>query len=99
MKNIILTRLDRRHSGYGKFNYFASIPFLHSPLLADRDEIFCNWRIWCWDTWGPSCELECYNIVKNYSNKHWCWEQWEKRGMRIYLADEQDASAFTLRWL
>ena len=98
MKTLKLTKIDRRHKGYGKFNYFVSVPFSHSLLLADREEIFCNWRIWCWNTWGPSCELAYHDGYKTYSSKNWCWETSEY-GMRLYLADELEASAFSLQWL
>jgi len=97
-KEFALTTLDKRHKAYGKFKFFVSVPFVYSPKVSDRNEIFCNWRVWCWNTWGPSCELDFYDASKDYFNKKWCWEVSEFN-LRIYLLDDETATAFTFNWL
>lgn len=98
MKSFKLVKLDRRNKGYGTFKYYVSLPFNISPKLKDRQELFCKYRNWCWEMWGPSCEIEFYDKNEEYSNPNWCWES-NQYNIRIYLAEENNASAFTFKWI
>lgn len=88
-----LIKLDRRMNGYGDFKYMCKkMTGIHYEL----DDFFAI-RNWCWETWGPSYELNFYkkNITKNPA---WCWHVFEYEA-RIYLAGDEEANWFMLKWL
>lgn len=96
-----LHKLDRRHKGYPDWKYFA-FSTVHIPV-RDRVKLFCDWREWCWQTWGASKELDSFSEHDlfdgtNSSNPHWCWLNDHQGRRRIYLRNDQDASAFSLQW-
>jgi hypothetical protein len=82
-------QLDRRFSGYGNFKY-------HIQFQTNELQKFSDVRNWCWQTWGPSCELEHYNKI-NPPNGFWCWGSTEWY-IRIYLATPAEYSWFLLKW-
>jgi hypothetical protein len=84
-----LIKLDKRHSGGHRFRYSAVY------TRADYKE-FCAQRQWCWETWGPSVELEFYDRVET-RNAQWAWVN-DQFKMRICLAGEKEASHYLLRW-
>ncbi len=83
-----LKKLDRRMNGYGNFKYATKF-----RRRADQDK-FIEIRNWCWEQWGPSCELEFWNEQRNPA---WAWAMTEFE-TKIYVASEKEASWFTLRW-
>lgn len=82
-------KLDRRMKGYGDFS--RRVDFFHKDV-----EQFIAVRKWCWEQWGPSCEIEFYRQQSN-KNPSWAWlvDQWR---IRIYLATDKEAQWFHLRW-
>lgn len=83
-----IKRLDRRMKGYGDFEYKIE----YRKKIDRRD--FVEQRNWCWEQWGPSCELENWDLA---TNPAWCWfnDEW---GMKILLASEREATWYTLKW-
>ena len=83
-----LKKLDRRMSGYGKFTHYME----YSHKEANE---FIRCRNWCWEQWGPSCELDFW--YKHTPNEKWCWlvDQWRTR---VYLRTEAEAQWFALKW-
>jgi hypothetical protein len=90
---LIYTKLDGRHKGKRIFDYRVE-------LFGDWDQRaqeFVEVREWCWDTFGPSTELDL-----NFHNpKSWAWDISEsgstRRSYYIYLRDEC-LTHFTLKW-
>ena len=84
-----LRTIDRRMNGYGQFKYFVELrkEYDRSAFIAIRN--------WCWEQWGPSCELEFY---EEEVNPHWAWNVTEFR-TRIYIASDKEASWFMLKWI
>jgi hypothetical protein len=94
---IKITKLDRRHSGYGVWLAFVGRP----PGLAGM-HAFLEWREWCWAIWGSSKEINEFTRHdlfdgKHSSNPHWCWQN-DQHNTRIYLKSDLEAAAFALRW-
>ena len=69
---------------------------------------FAEARNFCWQTYGPSTELETYGAVKNMSggrlhNPHWAWRfvlhpnRVSEEGY-IYLAGDEELEFFTLKF-
>ena len=83
-----LKKLDARMKGYGDFKYAAKF-----RKSGDRER-FIEIRNWCWETWGPSCELEFW---KEDRNPAWSWAVTEFE-MKIYLDGDKEASWYTLKW-
>lgn len=90
-------KLDRRMNGYGDFTYGID-------LWADTGRQFNEVREWCWQTFGPSCELDIWNDLDrpgDVRNEKWSWDRGQyNKSFRcmIYLKDEQEANWFKLRF-
>ena len=93
--NLKFKKLDRRHTGYGYFEYYITIAqwsyTLNQKVLNAVD--FNRFRDWCNDTWGNSCERDIYLHLANNApledytlNAQWAWtvSDYEKR---IYNVD------------
>jgi hypothetical protein len=91
-----ITKLDGRHNGWQRWKYFISAP---STLKTGPSvELFVSWRVWCWETWGPSKELDYFYFSEvSYQNDIWCWENDDYK-RRIYLQNDEHLSLFMLRW-
>lgn len=90
---IEIKKLDKRHTGQNCFKYIIKKSY-------NDIEDFNAIREWCWDQWGPSCELESYlklNGTHKSTNGHWAWVS-EYGNRRIYLVDDKDATIFALKW-
>jgi hypothetical protein len=88
-----LTKIDRRMNGYGKFKFLVKFTTYGQGL-----EDFMAARTWCWDQWGPSCELVFYQSTQGIIyNPAWCWAVHEF-DCKIYFTSDQEASWFILRW-
>lgn len=107
---IRLVKLDKRYAGYPTWAYFVEKPYTvtynySAPVNVNNPkELFLQWRTWCWETWGPSKELQEYDYHDlfdglNCSNAHWCWLHDVHRPPRLYFKTDADASAFALQWL
>ena len=79
-------KLDKRHNGNSRFKYFAS--FGYGELLK-----FVEVRNWCWQTWGPSAELDISGLV----DQKWAWVH-DDYNTRIYLASDTEYQWFILKW-
>lgn len=86
-----IKKLTRQYSGSNEFTHMVSY------ILKDSG-MFVKHRQWCWETWGPSCELEYRWRVGTSANPHWCWMSDTVGRIRIYFASEGEASHFALRW-
>ncbi len=79
-------KLDRRHTGYNDYKF----------LVEFRNyESFYECRNWCWETWGPGCEVE--NVCKLDEKPLWAWQHSEWH-TRIYVATDKEANWYKLRW-
>jgi hypothetical protein len=83
------SKLDRRHNGYGHFKY--CVTFRTTEISK-----FCEIRNWCWQTWGPSTELEFWEKLDT-PNKSWTWitNQWN---IRIYFGTDKEYNWYMLKW-
>ena len=88
------TELDGRFKGNEVFKWmvtithnpeyqrFTPMPLAQSDLAKIID--FNKLRDWCWDTYGPSCDMKDYDFIHEVSlaqhndnggnlNEYWCW--------------------------
>lgn len=89
-----IRKLDARMTGHGYFTY--SVEFSYR---VDR-QTFNEFRTWCEEQWGKSCELDIWHFVPDH-NPAWAWErnQGEKRSVcRIFLAGDPEVMWAKLRW-
>ena len=84
-------KLTRQYSGGADFTHMVQY------LLKDAAQ-FVEHRQWCWDTWGPSCELDYLYRVGEKRNSRWCWMSADNGRIRIYFGSEKEASHFALKW-
>jgi hypothetical protein len=94
-----IKKLDARMNGYGFFKY--GIDFNKKWSHTE----FHNVRLWCWETFGPSCELDLWHELDFKPdverNPRWAWDRsmYNKTNRcMLYLKDDQEANWFTLRW-
>jgi hypothetical protein len=83
-----ITELDRRYTGGNYFKYGLDFTYKQGSL-------FCDVREWCWETWGPSCELKFIEDDKEYK---WAWIT-DNHRTRIYFRDTAEVNWYKLRWL
>jgi len=90
--NYKVTKLDRRYNGCENFKFMVE-PFIKFTAQANntKAELFSDMRVWCWQQWGPACEL---HLRRNLPNV-WCWES-EYGKMRIYVRDDLELALITM---
>lgn len=94
-----ITKLDRRHTGYGKYAHMIEVDSVIASV-----QIFHTWRSWCWQTFGPGIELRYAMDPRSVSlvlpielPTKWAW-QTEFGHIRLYFQDEATTSMFLLQW-
>jgi hypothetical protein len=80
--------LDKRYTGDYQFHYCIDFYYKQGPLFREV-------RNWCWDTWGPSCELK---FIDQHEELKWAWIT-DNHRTRIYLCDTAEVNWYKLRWL
>lgn len=89
----------------GEFEYCV----VFGPLKTEPN--FSEVRAWMWDTWGPSKELNSWNVdfrklngitpidfeKLHCFNQHWCWDTGSYKEY-LYLKGEKELMLFKLRW-
>jgi hypothetical protein len=83
-----IIKLDKRYGGADYFKFCV-------PFYRNNKEQFLEVREWCWNTFGPSCELEHYHLLAD--PKVWGWEvsQWNTR---IYFKTDKELNWFRLKY-
>lgn len=81
-------KLDKRHNGHGKFKYYVNFSF-------NTLQKFVEVRNWCWQTWGPSAELDTLKKISNVAKWSWICDQYNTR---IYLNGDTEYQWFVLKW-
>jgi len=97
---IKIKRTDKRHTAHDRFKYYVEVKYDGRPQRIDVHEKFFELRLWCWETWGPSREVDQYSLDYKDTpdkNNHWSWINDQYRA-RLYLAEPEDAAFFTLKW-
>ena len=91
-----ITKLDKRHTGYGMFAYY--ITPVSTISLNDKLR-FLEWRKWCWETWGMGMERDLALELgsRQFDVVRWAWDT-EFKHRRIYFASEKEFSWFILTW-
>jgi hypothetical protein len=84
-----LKKLDRRHTGYGDYKFLVEFS------RRNDFEQFFEARNWCWETWGPGCEVDQKHKINQVIP--WAWQNSEWN-LRIYLATEKEANWWSIRW-
>jgi hypothetical protein len=91
-----MKKLTRQYTGYGTFKYV--VEYTKWDIVQ-----FNQHRQWCWETWGPSCELDfslrLINLQPADRNEKWAWlTNLDIPKIRIYFASTEQASHFLLKW-
>jgi hypothetical protein len=116
---IELIKMDRRHRGINHFTHYANFVRHRNTRKApkitgwpvggyvtDQDVVkeFVECRNWCWEHFGPSCEVALYDQAvhafafgSEKSDPDWAWVE-KEYGRRIYFKDETVAGMFSLMW-
>lgn len=103
-----IKKTNGKFKGYPYFKYVILIDYTAKPysynLRTERRQDWFLLREWCWETWGPSKEiddwLDSYGLLPGPAvsqNAQWAWQN-DKYSTRIYLADEKELNWFKLRW-
>jgi hypothetical protein len=96
---IKIKKLDKRNVGYSYWKYYVQL-----SVNNKNDRInFCKMCEWCWAHWGPSKEVNSYDNHDLFddvscSNSRWCWQN-DSYCTRIYLRDDSESIAFSLKWI
>lgn len=90
--NYKVKRLTRQYNGYGRFKYVIQPT---ACVTVEGQNRLCNWRNWCWETWGPGREL-LWSTVST-PDAVWAWDT-EHSNKRIYLQSDAELVLFQLKW-
>ena len=85
-------KLTSQYNGHGSYKYIVS------PVQFDRvavKEQLCEWRAWCWNTWGPSREI-LWALTADHELP-WSWDT-EHGNKRIYLKTDAELTLFQLKF-
>lgn len=91
-----ITKLDNRHTGHEWFthsiSYNISGGFRQYRTTAENEITFMDHRTWCWENFGPSCELRLFDAVLHRTDEHtlvktWAWRTDDLK-LRLYLTEE-----------
>lgn len=97
-----IKKTDRRHTGYGVFDYVADVQWLGIGRRSERMMFFNQVREWTWTTMGASCErdqwIELTKFNQPVPNERWCWHT-DFGNYKIYLRTDKEANWFKLKWL
>lgn len=91
-----LKKLDKRHKGYGSYEYILE-PTMSGGTRSARVRRFQNWREWCWATLGPSMERTFIDLDYNDVDYKWTWYT-DEYSARIYLKSDKELNWFILTW-
>ena len=97
---INVKQTDGRFKGSRYFKYYVD---LECQYAETNEKNFFAVREWCWETYGPSKEIDSWLRDKNKSsdiisqNQKWCWHN-DAYTARIYLRTNKEADWFTLKW-
>ncbi len=98
---IKVKKTDKRHTGHLQFKYYVEIKAKEYNEYKLVMEKFFELRQWCWETWGPSREVDQYSSIegswKEDQNHAWSWVNDQYRA-RLYLGGKEEAAFFTLKW-
>ena len=114
-KNFKVVKLDRRYKGGDAFKYLIDYRVvdknINDPhnLRLYQDFFLSNHRIWFWDTYGPSAEIDTWRLSRfqpalydlantrasNPYSENWAWLT-DYGYKRIYIKDDETLSAFAL---
>ena len=81
-----LFELDKRYNGHGEFKWAVD-----NVSTAKMIEI----RNWCWETFGPSDEVD--NGIACTPGRVWSWQHTQYI-TRILLKSDAEATLFKLKW-
>ena len=104
---IEIKKQDRSNKGHEYFQYSVRVAEAYSslsPWSLTGISQYHSMREWCWQTWGPSKELnewitdqEQQKYVPTCHNQFWCWQN-DEYVRRIYLKTDKEMMLFKLRW-
>lgn len=97
---IKITKTNYRHKAHDIFAYYVTPQHSFLPYASSSSKSFefNQWRIWAWETWGPSAERDS-SFVRGWKDKPvWAWHT-EDSQLRIYLRTEKELNWFKLRWM
>jgi hypothetical protein len=79
-----------------QYERFSPRPLAQSDLAKIIK--FNQLRDWCWDTWGPSCDLKDYDRIHELSNYVSRSNEEDHKQKRIYLAGSKERTWLETRW-
>jgi hypothetical protein len=90
-----ITKLDGRHTGNEWFTHSINYNVVvrgQYRTQQDNHSLFIDHRIWCWDNFGPSCELRMFDSVLHRTDDHqmvqtWAWFT-EFNKLKLYMTEE-----------
>jgi len=82
-----LFKLDKRYTGHEEFKWCVDCMSTQSMI---------NIRNWCWETFGPSDEVD--NGTACTPGRVWAWQH-TQHVTRIFLKSDAEATLFNLKWV
>lgn len=99
MKNYQIVTMDGRHTGTEYFTHYIQVSW--SSSTVDALLRYLDYRKYCWNTWGPSCERDYYMILARGGERPeapWCFHSADNI-RRIYFCSTKEMNWFNLKWM
>lgn len=116
-KNFKVVKLDGRYKGGQAFKYLIDYRVVDDSIADPhrlrlyQDQFLGVHRIWFWESYGPSAEIEPWMVAKLTQFKtdlantnglklfsdNWAWHT-DYGYKRIYVKDDETLSAFLLKY-
>lgn len=90
-----ITKLDGRHTGHEWFTHSINYSMYvrgHYRTVSENEITFMDHRVWCWENFGPSCELRLFDAVLHRTDEHnlvktWAWRTDDFK-LKLFLTEE-----------
>lgn len=82
-------KLDKRMNGHLWYKYGVD-------FTGRETKLFIEQRLWLWEIYGPSVELENVHLMQ--PTPVWAWG-WDQYNTRLFFATDKEANWWKLKWL
>ena len=116
-KNFKVVKLDGRYKGGQSFKYLIDYRVVDESIADPhrlklyQDQFLADHRTWFWESYGPSCEIDPWQVAKLHFGNFdlgntkcseilsdvWAWHT-DYGYKRIYVNNDETLSAFLLKY-
>ncbi len=104
MDKFKLIKLDKRFAGHRDFEYRVEV-MNYNFQREDQILMYLDVRKWCWEQFGPSCELDLHRSILRQSMRdpethvpQWAWRTTDDHQYFLFFAGSA-MTHFNMFWM